>query len=812
MKISYNWLKTLIDIDLTPQQIDEYLTSSGLEVEGIEAFESVKGGLKGIVVGEVVEKEKHPDADKLSITKVNVGGPELLNIVCGAPNVAAGQKVLVATVGAKLFPTTGEPFEIKKSKIRGAVSEGMICAEDEIGLGTSHAGIMILDSSATPGTPAADFLKLETDAVLEIGLTPNRADAASHYGVARDLAAILNCKNNTNTYEAKLHNIFELPEASNINKVDITIENTDACKRYSGIVISGITVKPSPDWLKNYLLAIGLRPINNIVDITNFVLHDLGQPLHAFDLEKIKGNKIVVKTGLENTKFKTLDGVERTLQSNDLMICNESEPMCMAGVFGGLDSGVSESTTAIFLEAAYFNPAFVRKTSKQHGLKTDSSFRFERGTDPEMTITALKRAAALIFECAGGLLSMDIVDHYPEKLEPFKVAFSYTNCQQLIGKEIDRATIKHIILSLGITIAQEGNDGLLLSVPQYKTDVTREADVIEEVMRIYGYNNVEESTQIKFSASYADREKVTATDNTVANLLVGFGYSEMMGLSLTKESYYAEGTPLVKILNPLSSDLNVMRNTMLFGGLESLAYNINRKQADLKLFEFGKTYEKTENAVPIAIGIKYAETKHLTLFVTGRKYAENPYGENNKVDFAYIKSCIESILNKLSIKFKINELSDANFTYGLSFAQKNKHLVSFGLVDKAICKKMDVNAEVFYADFNWDNVLSLVGKTKLEFTEIPKFPAVRRDLALLLDKKITYKELEELAYSAERKLLKSVNLFDIYEGDKLEAGKKSYAVSFMLQDEEATLNDKQIDNVMQKLIKTYTEKLGAVLR
>lgn len=811
MKISYNWLRTLIKTDLTPQQIDEYLTSSGLEVEGIESFESIKGGLKGIVVGEVIEKEKHPDADKLSVTKVNVGGSELLNIVCGAPNVAAGQKVLVAMIGAKLYPTTGEPIEIKKSKIRGAASEGMICAEDEIGLGNSHDGILILPDHAVVGTPASEFFKLEQDHILEIGLTPNRADAASHYGVARDLAAILNCKNNTSTYSAEMHNIFDLPEASNINKVEIVIENPDACKRYSGLVISGITVKPSPDWLKNSLLAIGLRPINNIVDITNFVLHDLGQPMHAFDLNKITGNKIIVKTGLENKKFKTLDGVERTLYANDLMICNESEPMCIAGVFGGQDSGVSESTNSIFLEAAYFNPDYIRRTGKNHGLKTDSSFRFERGTDPEMTINALKRAAALIFECAGGVLSMDLVDVYPEKLEPFKVAFSYTNCQELIGKEIDRAIIKHIILSLGITIEQEGNDGLLLAVPQYKTDVTREADVIEEVMRIYGYNNVEESTQIKFTANFADREKATASENTTANLLVGFGFNEMMGLSLTKESYYNDSTALVKILNPLSSDLNVMRNNMLFGGLETLAYNINRKQADLKFFEFGKTYQKTESD-PMAIGFKYSETKHLTLYATGRKYAENPYSENNKVDFAFIKSCIESILNKLSVAYKISDLSNEQFGYGLSYSHKKNLLVSFGLVDKDICKKMDVNGEVFYADFNWDNILALVGKTKLEFTEIPKFPSVRRDLALLLDKKITYKELEELAFNSERKLLKAVNLFDIYEGDKLEAGKKSYAVSFMLQDEEATLNDKQIDNVMQKLIKTYTEKLGAVLR
>ena len=513
-----------------------------------------------------------------------------------------------------------------------------------------------------------------------------------------------------------------------------------------------------------------------------------------------------MKTGLENVKFKTLDGNDRMLHPNDLMICNESEPMCMAGVFGGLDSGVNEQTTAIFLEAAYFNPSFVRKTSKLHGLKTDSSFRFERGTDPEMTITALKRAASLIFECAGGNLSMDVVDIYPTKLEPFQVAFSYHNCHSLIGKAIDKNIIKNIITSLGITIEKEGNDSLLLSVPQYKTDVTREADVIEEVMRIYGYNHIEESTQIKFTASFADREKATSAENTTANLLASFGFNEMMGLSLTKESYYSNNPSLVKILNPLSSDLNVMRPSMLFGGLESLAYNINRKQTDLKLFEFGRTYQKTDN------DFKYSETKHLMLLVTGRKYAENPYGENNKVDFAYLKGCLESILNKLSIKFKTNELSDDQFEYGLSFYQKNKLLVNFGLVNKALCKKMDINSDVFCADFNWDHVLALVGKTKTEYTEIPKFPSVRRDLALLLDKKISYQELEELAFNSERKLLKSVNLFDIYEGDKLESGKKSYAISFILQDEEATLNDKQIDNVMQKLIKNYTEKLGATLR
>ncbi len=812
MKISYNWLKTLINIDLTPAQIDEYLTSSGLEVEGFETFESIKGGLNGIVIGQVITKEKHPDADKLNLTTINIGDSELLNIVCGAPNVAVGQKVLVATIGSKLYPTTGEPFEIKKSKIRGAISEGMLCAEDEIGLGVGHDGILVLPNDATVGLPAAQYFNLQSDTVLEIGLTPNRADAASHYGVARDLAAILNCKNNTSTHNAIMHNVLDFPKATNSKNIEIVIENQEACPRYSGIIISGIDVKPSPNWLKNYLLAIGLRPINNIVDITNFVLHDLGQPLHAFDLDKIEGNKIIVKTGLTNTTFTTLDGVERTLTQNDLMICNANQPMCLAGVFGGLQSGVSNATTSIFLEAAYFNPSFIRKSSKYHALKTDSSFRFERGTDPEMTINALKRAAALIFECAGGELSMDLVDIYPTKLKPFEINFSYKNCTNLIGKAIETNIIKHIILSLGITIIGENEIGLMLSVPQYKTDVTREADVIEEVMRIYGYNNVEESTQIKFSASFADREKATVTENTTANLLVGFGFNEMMGLSLTKENYYNPETPLVKILNPLSNDLNVMRNSMLFSGLEAINYNTNRKVPDLKLFEFGKTYQKLTPEVGLENTFKYAETKHLTLYVTGRKNIENPYGENNKVSFTYIKACVEFILKKLSISFKINELTDDSFTYALTYANKKNTLVTFGLVNKNSCKKMDITADVFYADFNWDNILALVGKTKLEFTEIPKFPSVRRDLALLIDKTVTYKELEELAIASERKLLKAVNLFDIYEGDKLEVGKKSYALSFTLQDDDATLNDKQIENVMQKLIKTYTEKVGAVIR
>lgn len=811
MKISYNWLKTFLSVDLTPEEVAEYLTSAGLEVEGIEPFEAIKGGLKGIVIGEVIEKEKHPDADKLSLTKVNIGGIEPLNIVCGAPNVAVGQKVLVATVGTKLYPLSGEPFEIKKSKIRGAISEGMLCAEDEIGLGTGHEGILVLPEHAVVGTPASDFYQLEADFIFEIGLTPNRADAASHYGVARDLAAILNFRQQTTRYKAELHHVWNLPKASNINTVEVTVENPEACKRYIGLVISGITVTSSPNWLKNYLVSIGLRPINNIVDITNFVLHDLGQPLHAFDLDKINGRKIKVKTGLENKPFKTLDGITRTLLADDLMVCNADEPMCMAGVFGGMDSGVTEHTSSIFLEAAYFNPSFIRKTSKQHGLKTDSSFRFERGTDPEMTINALKRAAALIFELAGGVLSMDIVDLYPEPLKPFQIAFSYHHCQTLIGKEIDKQSIKHIIQSLGISIATEGNDGLLLQVPQYKTDVTREADVVEEVMRIYGYNNVEASTQIKFTTSFADREKNTSAEHTISNLLVALGFYEMMGLSLTKASHYENQQSLVKLINPLSSDLNVMRQNMLFGGLEALAYNINRKQTDLKLFEFGRTYQ-TNHSETSANGFKYSETSHLVLLITGQAYPENPYGKNQKVDFAYLKACVESILNKLVISFKTNELEDINFSYGLIYSNRNKPLVKFGLVEPSTCKKMDILSDVFCAEFNWDHLLSCIGKTKLEYAEIPKFPAVKRDLALLLDKHIHYKQLEELAFSAEKNILKAVNLFDIYEGDKLEAGKKSYALRFTLQNNEATLTDRQIDGVMQKLIQTYQEKIGAVLR
>jgi phenylalanyl-tRNA synthetase beta chain len=807
MKISYNWLKSIVTTELSAEEAAEQLTFSGLEVESIEPFESFKGGLQGLVVGHILECSKHPDADRLSLTKVDIGNGEPLSIVCGAPNVAAGQKVIVATVGTKLYPAEGEPFEIKKSKIRGAASEGMICAEDEIGVGKSHAGIMVLPEDTATGKPAAEYFKVEKDSVLEIGLTPNRSDAASHLGVARDLAAIINSKSHNPSLEIRLEGLNELPDESGISKVEIKLENTEGCKRYSGMIISGITVKESPDWLQNRLKSIGVRPINNIVDITNFVLHELGQPLHAFDLEKIDGKKVIVRNANKGEKFLTLDGVKRELKESDLMICNENAPMCIAGVFGGAESGVTESTHAVFLESAYFDPAHVRRSAKNHGLKTDASFRFERGTDPEMTVTALVRAANLILELAGGVISMGITDNYPEKLEPYRVAFSYTNCNALIGKEIDRDIIKKILLELGIIIESEGSDGLLLHVPRYKTDVTREADLIEEVMRIYGYNNVEVSKCISYTAFNEPRNYDVLLENKVGSLLEGFGFSEIMGLSLSAGSLYEGNENIVKVVNPLSQELNVLRANMIYGGLDTIAYNINRKNSDLKFFEIGRTYSlNNEN------DFKYTENKHLALFLTGNIFHENAYGLKKETDFSYLKNVVETLLYKCRIKdYKTSETENLNLENGLIFTLNNKKLVDIGKVKKSFLKAADITQNVFYADFNWSHLLKAFSKQKTEFAEISKFPSVRRDLALLIDKSIKYQQIEELAYATEKKLLKEVNLFDVYEGEKL-GNKKSYAVSFTLMDKEATLTDKQIDNVMEKLISNYKQKLGAELR
>ncbi len=821
MKISYNWLKEYVKTDLSAEEVGILLTDCGLEVEGIEKFETIKGGLKGIVIGEVKSKEKHPDADKLNLTTVDVGTGTLLNIVCGAANVEAGQKVVIATIGAMLYPTTGEPFEIKKAKIRGQNSEGMICAEDEIGLGASHAGIMVLDASAKIGTPAAEYFsrrdgfpELKSDEVFEIGLTPNRADAASHVGVARDLVALLNAKENAMTHSLSLpdERLFRVDETT--SNIEVVVEDAIACPRYSGLSISGIKVTDSPDWLKNRLKAIGLRPINNIVDATNYVLHELGQPMHAFDADKIEGGKVIVKMLPDKSKFKTLDETERELSSEDLMICNTEGGMCIAGVFGGINSGVTSTTKNIFLESAYFNAASIRKSSKRHGLKTDASFRYERGTDPNITVYALKRAAILIKEIAGGKISSEVIDVYPTPIENFKVPFSFEKCEQLIGKKIDLELVKIIITSLGIEIEHEGNDALLLSVPPFKVDVTREQDVIEEVLRIYGYNNIEIPTVLNSSLSFAEKPDKEKIQNVVSELLTNNGFSEIMCLSLTKGEYASKLSSLsedrnVTMMNPLSSDLNVLRQTLLFSGLETIAYNQNRKNADLKLYEFGKTY-----IAVIGEATKYIETKHLSVFITGRKQEESWNASNDGMNFYTLKGIVKNIIERLGIKdVKLAELNSDLFSQGLAFNWNKKLLVEFGEISKPISSKvMDIKMPVYYADFNWDLILEAIKKTSTMYSEVSKFPEVRRDLALLIDTAVQFEQLEQLAYQAEKSMLKDVNLFDVYQGDKLPSGKKSYALSFILQDESATLTDKQIEKIMEKLMKTYQEKVGAEIR
>lgn len=814
MKISYSWLKSYVNTGLSADEAAKLLTASGLEVESVEKHETVKGGLEGIVIGEVKTKDKHPGADRLSVTTVDVGSGEPLHIVCGAPNVEAGQKVVVALVGAKLFPTEGEPFEIKKSKIRGELSEGMICAEDEIGLGTSHAGIMILDPSAKVGTPAKEFFKVDADHVLEIGLTPNRADAASHIGVARDLVALLR----NNGTEAGLDlpgvNSFE-PDNTSLT-IDVKIEDKKACPRYSGVTITGVTVQDSPEWLKNRLKAIGVRPINNIVDITNFVLHEMGQPLHAFDADKIKGSKVIVKKLAKGTKFITLDDAERELSGDDLMICNGSEEgMCIAGVFGGKSTGVNESTKNIFLESAYFDAVTIRKTSKHHGLKTDASFRYERGTDPNITVYALKRAALLMKEIAGGKISSEIIDIYPEPVEHYIVPFSYKNCDRLVGKTIERSKIKTILTSLGIEIRSEGSEGLQLAVPPYKVDVQREADVIEEVLRIYGYNNIPEPASLRSSLSFAPKPDKEKIQNTISDLLSSSGFNEIMSLSLTKGEYVTalpsfDAAQNVKMLNPLSSDLDSLRQTLLFSGLEAIAYNQNRKRADLKLYEFGKVYR--HNAA--ADDKQYSEENRLALFVTGKKLPASWNAKEEAADYYHLKAYVQNILSRLGFAdLKVEELQNDIFSAGLAYDKGKRRIAELGKVNRAVLKAMNISQDVFYAEFNWDNVMQAVANHKVQYREVAKFPAVRRDLALLLNKEVKFREVEQLAYQTERNILKVVNLFDVYEGDnKLEKGKKSYAVSFILQDEQATLTDKQIEKIMEKLTKTFSEKLGATLR
>ncbi len=808
MKISYNWLQQFLQVDWEPVKTGELLTDLGLEVEGIETKESIKGSLEGVVVGKVLTCKQHPNADRLKVTTVDLGNEKPVQIVCGAPNVAAGQKVPVATIGTILYDDKGEGFKIKKGKIRGEESYGMICAEDELGLGKSHDGIMVLDKKLKAGTPAAEVFNIETDYVFEIGLTPNRSDAMSHFGVARDLRAGLIQQ------DVKLELIS--PSVSNFHvderrlRFDVEVEDKDLVPRYCGITITDVEVKESPEWIQNRLKAIGLTPKNNIVDITNYVLHELGQPLHAFDAQKIKGNKIIVKTLKEGTKFTTLDEVERELSSEDIMICDaDANPLCIGGVFGGLKSGVTENTTSIFLESAYFNPVSIRKTAKRHALNTDASFRFERGIDINMTEYALKRAALLIEEYAGGKLASDISDFYPEKIEDFQVFLSYENAYRLIGQEIPKETIKNILASLEIKINSETAGGLGLTIPSYRTDVQREADIIEEILRVYGYNNIEFSHKLNTSISF-DSNKETKIENIVANQLSALGFNETMANSLTKPEYSnlsgnIDEEANVVMLNPLSNDLKVMRQSLLFSGLESVAYNINRKNNSLQFYEFGKTYHKYNE--------KYQENKHLTLFVTGNRAKETWNVVNKASDFFYLKGVITSVLNRLGIdKAKSSPTKLDVFSEGISLSLGKIRLVEIGVVKHSVLKEFGIKQEVLFADFNWDAILKLVGNKRIKVSDLPKFPAVKRDLALLLDVNTEFKEVYNLAFQSEKKLLKEVDLFDVYEGDKLPEGKKSYAVSFVLQDESKTLADKQIDKIMQKLQQSFEKNLDAVLR
>ncbi|WP_439153381.1 phenylalanine--tRNA ligase subunit beta [Winogradskyella sp.] len=808
MKISYNWLKQFIKVDWDADKTGELLTDLGLEIEGIERYESVKGGLEGIVVGEVLTCEQHPNADRLKLTTVDVGGDTPLQIVCGAPNVAKGQKVPVATIGTTLYTAEGEAWKIKKGKIRGEESHGMICAEDELGLGESHDGIMVLNKDLKVGTAAAEIFEIENDEVFEIGLTPNRADAMSHHGVARDLKAGLLQK------EVAIELITPSVSAFHVDarslKVDVDVKDKEKCPRYCGITISGVKVETSPNWLQYRLKSIGLAPINNIVDITNYVLHELGQPLHAFDANKISGNKIQVKTCKAGTKFTTLDEVVRELDKDDLMICDAEKPMCIAGVFGGIDSGVSENTTNIFLESAYFNPVAVRKTAKRHGLNTDASFRFERGIDPNITEYALKRAALLITEIAGGEITSDISDAYPNKIEDFQVRLSFDNAKKLIGEEIPRETIKSILTSLEIKVNNVTEAGLGLTVPAYRNDVQREADIIEEILRVYGYNNVGTTEKLNASISNSTRFEDYKLQNVIGNQLAAQGFFEIMANSLTTPNYVELSDQLnaehnVVMLNPLSNDLEVMRQSLLFSGLESVSHNINRKRNDLKLFEFGKTYHQYSEV--------REEQKHLSLFVTGNKNEERWNTVAAPGDFFYLKGTIETILERLGLnRLRSAPTKSDVISEGMSLSLGKKKLVDFGLVKKSVLKHFGISQNVLFADFNWDNVIEMAKHNKIKFTAIPKYPEVRRDFALLLDNAVSFGEIYTIAKQTEKKLLKDINLFDVFEGKKLPAGKKSYAVSFTLQDENKTLTDKQIDKIMSKLQSNFESKLGAELR
>lgn len=820
MNISYNWLKEYIDTDLTPEGLGKALTSIGLETGSIEQIEPIKGGLEGLVIGKVLTCTNHPNSDHLHVTTVDIGGDEPLQIVCGAANVAAEQKVVVATIGTTLYMEE-KPLSIKRSKIRGVESFGMICAEDEIGIGTSHDGIIVLPDDVTEGMLVKDYYPIQNDYVLEVDLTPNRIDAASHYGVARDLYAYLMLHQSSATLSKPSVDDFAVD--NHALPIGVTVENEAACPRYSGITLTGIVIAPSPDWLQTRLRNVGIRPINNVVDITNFLLHETGQPLHAFDADKIAGQHIYVKTLPESTKFITLDGVERNLGKDDLMICDTQGGMCIGGVFGGIESGVTDKTTNVFIESAYFNPVYIRQTARRHGLNTDASFRFERGCDPNNTIYVLKRAAMLIKEIAGGTISSDIVDCYPHPVAPFPVFVSYEKINTLIGKEIEKETLLTILQALEISVVNEQNDGLNLQVPTYRVDVQRDVDVIEEILRIYGYNSIVPGDTVHSSISYFPQPDNHQLKNLIAEQLTANGFYEIMNNSLTKSGYYDTlqtfpASKLVMMMNPLSSDLNCMRQTLLFGGLESIVYNINRKNADLKFYEFGNCYFHDANANQDQNLLNaYSEEMHLALWITGNKAAQSWVHTDEKSTIFELKAHVENSLRRLGIS--LFNLQQKNITAsdwlaeGMIYLTKNeKPLVIIGSVASSIRKAFDISSEVFMADINWDNVMREAGKTNISFNDIPKFPEVKRDLALLLDKAVQFAEIEKIAYETEKKLLKKVQLFDVYEGKNIPVEKKSYAISFTLQDIAKTLTDKQIDDIMQRLIKKYEEALGAQLR
>ena len=820
MNISYNWLKEYLDFDLQPEEVSAALTSIGLETGGVEEVQTIKGGLEGLVIGEVLTCVEHPNSDHLHITTVNVGGEEPLQIVCGAPNVAAGQKVVVAVNGTKLYDGD-EVFTIKRSKIRGVESNGMICAEDEIGIGTDHAGIIVLPADAVVGTPAKEYYNVKSDYVLEVDITPNRVDGTSHFGVARDLAAYL--KQNGKPTELKRPSVDAFKIDDETPAIEVIVENTEACPRYSGVTIKGVTVKESPEWLKNRLNIIGLRPINNVVDVTNYVLHEMGQPLHSFDAGKVTGDKVIVKTMPEGTKFVTLDGVERTLTDRDLMICNTKDAMWIGGVFGGLDSGVTEQTTDVFLESACFHPTWIRKTARRFGLNTDASFRFERGLDANNTIYVLKRAALLIQEVAGGKITGSIQDVYPNPVQPYTVELTYNKINSLIGKDIPVETVKSILASLEMEIVSETTEGLTIHVPVYRIDVQRDVDVIEDILRIYGYNNIEFSDSVKSNLSYK-----TATDrgydlqNLISEQLCGSGFNEIMNNSLTRSAYYDELTTYpvshcVMLMNPLSADLNGMRQTLLFGGLESIEHNAKRKNGNIRFFEFGNCYDyNVEKKREDATLAEFSEDYRLGLWVCGDRVENSWAHADEKATVYELKAYVENILIRLGVNLKkvvFGNLSNDIYSTGVSLTTTSgRELGTFGIVNRKICKAMDIDFEVYYAELSWTLLMKETKKNKVTFSEISKFPAVKRDLALLLDKSVQFAEIEKIAEESERKLLKEVSLFDVYEGKNLPAGKKSYAVSFYLQDETKTLNDKQIDAIMQKIRKNLESKLGASLR